>query len=365
MKSIAAALTMTVAMTTAMAQPDTTTSGTVAVRAFTLPPSSFFTDDERAAYLQWKEWAKSVQCVAKLDTPEDTTKYRKCLEERFGVFEAKQKARYAAHIQPQTMAGVYTEVVTPVAGVSQKNRQRVLINLHGGAFNHGAGVLGRVESIPIAALGKITVVTVDYRQGPEHRFPAASEDVAAVYRELLKKYKPENVGIYGCSAGGVLTAQAVAWIDKQKLPRPGAAGMFCAAAAYWPEGDSGRLSAALFGLPEDSLKYNLVFAVQANPYLEDADPNDPLVFPVRSPAFLAKFPPSLLISSTRDLGMSSVVQTHAQLTKLGVPAELHIWEGLDHAFFIDPDFPQSREVYDVVVKFFDAHLGKANFPRSK
>ena len=42
---------------------------------------------------------------------------------------------------------------------------------------------------------------------PEAVFPAASEDVAAVYRELLRTYTPKQVGIYECSAGGVLSGQ--------------------------------------------------------------------------------------------------------------------------------------------------------------
>lgn len=55
---------------------------------------------------------------------------------------------------------------------------------------------------------------------PEWYFPAASEDVAKVYRELLKSYRPENIGIYGCSAGAGLTSQAVAWFQTHGLPHP-------------------------------------------------------------------------------------------------------------------------------------------------
>ena len=82
--------------------------------------------------------------------------------------------------------------------------------------------------MPIAALGRIKVVSLDYRQGPEHRHPAASEDVAAAYRELLKTYRPENIGIYGCSAGGMLAGMSVAWFQRHGLPRPGAVGILCA-----------------------------------------------------------------------------------------------------------------------------------------
>ena len=91
------------------------------------------------------------------------------------------------------IAGVYTDVITSKDGVAAWNKHRVLINLHGGGFLIGARIMGAMESTPVAALGKIKVGTVDYRQGPEHKFPAASEDVAAVYKGLLKTYKPRTL----------------------------------------------------------------------------------------------------------------------------------------------------------------------------
>ena len=91
----------------------------------------------------------------------------------------------------------------------------------------GEGSGGEVESIPIASLGKIEVISVSYRLAPENVFPAASEDVAAVYRALIKTYRLQDIGAYGCSAGGVLTAEAIAWFNKMHLPMPGAIGTFC------------------------------------------------------------------------------------------------------------------------------------------
>ena len=110
-------------------------------------------------------------------------------------------------------------------------RRQTLQHLVGRRFRIGAGLGALLESIPIAALGTVKVVAVDYRQGPEHFFPAASEDVAAVYKQLLNDYRPEDIGIYGNSAGGVLAAMAVAWFQKEGLPTPGA----IAIASAWKE----------------------------------------------------------------------------------------------------------------------------------
>jgi acetyl esterase/lipase len=74
---------------------------------------------------------------------------------------------------------------------------------------------------------------------------------------------------------------------------------------------------------------------------------------------MARFPPSLLIASTRDLALSSVVYTHSVLVQQRVPAELHVWEGLPHSFFVDPELPQSREVYEIAARFFDRNLASS------
>jgi monoterpene epsilon-lactone hydrolase len=266
---------------------------------------------------------------------------------------ARMRVLYAVDIQSKTLGGVRVEIISPKAGVLPRNRSRVLMNLHGGAFTWGEGSGGEVESIPIASVGKIEVLTVAYREGPEYSFPAASEDVASVYRALLKNHRPQDIGIYGCSAGGILTAEAVAWFDKLGLPQPAAVGMFCGAAGRM-SGDSLHLAPALMGglIPEH---HELTW-----PYFSQAhvDENDPLVYPINSPKLLAKFPPSLLITGSRDFAMSSLFQTQRELVKHGVEVELHVWDGVPHSFFTNPDLPESKEVYDVIVRFFDRHLGR-------
>jgi hypothetical protein len=91
-------------------------------------------------------------------------------------------------------------------------------------------------------------------------------------------------------------------------------------------------------------------------YFSGTDPKDPLVSPIDSPEILAKFPPTLIITGTRGFEFSSALYTHEQLVKLGVDAELHVWEGLFHGFFYNMDVPESKDALNVIVLFFDRHL---------
>jgi acetyl esterase/lipase len=334
--------------------------GTVHLPPLAVPLSSYLSPQARAgtaAYFRFLQTPAS-ELFMRPPEPASLAEQRRQFAEHYRPVLERVKQLYPTQSAAATLGGVRVDVITPAAGIAAGNKDRVLINLHGGGFSMGAQTMSALESIPVASLGRIKVVTVDYRQALEYKFPAASEDVATVYRELLKTYRPQSIGIYGCSAGGFLTAEAVAWIQKEHLPAPGAIGIFCASASGWFGGDSRYLALPLIGIKTTSQ-----VATQRHPsvpdraYFSEADLNDPLVVPMNSPSVMARFPPTLLITSTRDNAMSSVVHTHAQLIKLGVEADLHVWEGLPHSFFtFEPDFPESREVWDVVVRFFDTHL---------
>jgi acetyl esterase/lipase len=55
--------------------------------------------------------------------------------------------------------------------------------------------------------------------------------------------------------------------------------------------------------------------------------------------------------------LSSAINTHRLLTKAGVRADLHVWDGMGHGFFNNVDLPESREAFDVIARFFQVHLG--------
>ena len=328
--------------------------GTVHIPAFSVPLSNYMSEKAKEIYID------IIRNPAPVIIDQGIGKHRETYNELFlGPRLKKAETLYPVKIENAEIGGVQVEIITPKDGISEKNKNRVLIELHGGSFMLGAVYGGRLESMPIASLGKIKVVAVDYRQGPEHKFPAGSEDVAAVYRELLNGYSPENIGIFGCSGGGVMTAQSTAWIQKEGLPTPGALGIFCAAAESVSGGDS-----RFWALPMDVFFSAAPPPPAPNPppfpmaYFSDVDAHDPMVAPVFHPDVLAKFPPTLLITGTRSLDVSSVAYMHTQMAKLDVDSYFYAWEGMWHAFMYDVDIPEAQEAFDVIVKFFDEQLGK-------
>jgi epsilon-lactone hydrolase len=144
----------------------------------------------------------------------------------------------------------------------------------------------------------------------------------------------------------VLTAQAIVWFQRERLPIPGAIGTFCGSVAG-TGGDSSQVAPALVGEVPPAAADDA--GLKLGPYFRDASPSDPLRL----------FPPTPLIAGSRDFMLSSLFKAQAALTEAGVDAELHVWDGMWHAFFMDPDLPESQEVFRVVVKFFDQHLGRA------
>jgi epsilon-lactone hydrolase len=324
-------------------QPD----GTVDIPAQSAPVSTFLSAEAKAYLTQH---LKDMQDPEILKQDAGVPRFMK-------PYIARDYELFAIEKKEQKIAGVHVYEYTPKAGVSAKNKNRVLINLHGGGFMGCWPGCAELESIPVAALGKIQVVSVDYREGPDNKFPAASEDVARVYQELLKHHKPQDIGIYGCSAGGMQTAMSIAWFEKHSLPLPGAIGIFCASAGGIFGGD-----ALYTAMPLGEARLAPPTKPGERPplsYFADTDPKDPLVSPVSSPAVLAKFPPTLIITGTRGFELSSALYTHEQMVKLGVETELHVWEGLFHGFFYNADVPESKDAFNVMIKFFDRHLGAA------
>lgn len=296
-----------------------------------------------------QQWLKDIESQ---QTQTTTLAERRTHTEQWQKSQsAEAKRLFPVNVAPLTMAGVQTDIITPLT-MPDENKTRVLINLHGGGFNSDSGSL--IEGIPICFLTKIKVVSVYYRLAPENPFPAAVDDVVAVYKELLKTYKPRSIGIFGTSAGGILTAEVTVKLKQLSLPLPGALGLFTMLADFSHTSDSQQLF-ALNGLaggisPQDAN------GGHDDEYVGKADRRDPVLSPLF--ADLRGFPPSLLVTGTRDALLSSTTIFHRALLHAGVDAQLLVLEAMPHAFWYHFQFPETTETLNMMAKFFEEKLGE-------
>lgn len=332
--------------------------GLIHVPAFDLPMSPYISWEARkhvaAHFVTWSSTCPWLHDDMDL---ESTMALRKCADDKMiKPAIARMRARYSVTVEQRSLGGVNTYTATPVEGIAPENENKVLIFLPGSAYRFNTEHGAQLTSLPIASVGKIKVVGVNYRTWPIASHPAANDDLVAVYREILKSYKPEDIGVYGCSAGAMLTSQITPWFRKLGLPLPAAIAMDGWAGSGDVAGDAFHMVHPLNGKP-----YSVPAGdrhLELNPYFRGVNTDDPMIMPVLSAEVLADFPPSLLTSATRDYGLSSVVHTHSQLVKQGVEADLHVWEGLTHCFMSNPDLPESRDAYSILWEFFEKHLGK-------
>jgi epsilon-lactone hydrolase len=344
--------------------PSFEADGSVKVPAFTLPPSPYVSQEALALQksLHERNAPRPMPAIPAGLSPIMMT--RQGAEAIFAPRAQDMLRRYPADVADTRMGGVRVRVVTP-KGVAV-DPARVLINVHGGGFNACAENCPVLESAPIASLSGFRVVSIDYRMAPEHVFPAASQDVEAVYRELLKTYKPGAIGMYGCSAGGALSAQAAAWLPAHGLPQLGAIGIFGSGALRGEGGDSVQFARLADGLWRSPRFIRPEGAPPATPpatppapirsYFEGANPSDPMVSPANDPTVLRKFPPTLLITGTRAADMSPAVVTHSRLLDAGVKSQIIVGEGMGHCYIYEPQLPEAQFAYRMIAKFFRDNL---------
>ncbi len=254
----------------------------------------------------------------------------------------------AVRIEKTTMAGVTVRIITP-DDLPKEREDKILLNLHGGAYVYFGGDLSVLEGVRYAVDGQYRVIAVDYRMPPDHPFPAAIDDAVAVYRELLKSYKPEHIAMFGGSAGGGLTASTVLHARDLGLPLPAAAVMNTPWSDLSKTGDSYYSNE---GVDPILPSYDGVLAASAKLYAGEYDLKHPLISPVYAD-YRKGFPPSLLISGTRDLLLSATVRLHLKLRESGIAADLLVFDALWHGFTADPRMPEAQMAMAEVMKFLD------------
>jgi acetyl esterase/lipase len=67
-------------------------------------------------------------------------------------------------------------------------------------------------------------------------------------------------------------------------------------------------------------------------------------------------PPTLFLTSTRDMMLSGTAILHRAFLRAGVDAQLVVFEALNHGFWYEANLPESREADEIMARFFDARL---------
>lgn len=250
--------------------------------------------------------------------------------------------RFDVIVAKGRMAGVPVKHVR--RRVSDNGDRRLLINFHGGGFMVDSGSL--TETIPIAGLTGIHVVTAMYRMAPEHPFPAAVDDALAVYADALTQRPADAIGIYGTSAGAILTLQLLARIKAEGLPMPAAAGFFSGSGDLARPGDCEAFLPSILG--------SRTFPDTLASYSAGTERTDPLLSPVFGD--LSGLPPMLLMSSTRDQLLSQTVLADLALRRAGVDVDLRVYEGMAHAFWAWIECPETEAALAAQADFFTKHL---------
>lgn len=326
-----------------------TAVGAISIPAFVYPPSPLTSEELRRAYAR----SLAVPGNGTISIPKDpklVATMRTVVNAMFEKSLPAVQSRYPVEMTSDTIAGVEVIRVRPKGGVTSRNKARILLNLHGGSFMVGWPSVALLDAIPVAALSGIEVVTIHYRLYPEAVHPAALEDLAAVYREILKTHKPRNVGIFGGSAGGVITLQSIPWFKKQGLPIPGAiAPLSCGFQTAVGDSAIWNFSGG-FSPPGTTM-------ISTGGYLGAHDRRDWV--PGTSPEALADYPPTLWLAGTRAPEMSGAITGHAKMLKNGVESELYMIEGGWHtSYSTAPETPEAQDAMRYIAHWFDKRLGR-------
>lgn len=275
----------------------------------------------------------------------------------FGTAEIAEKRRVALleaaaepredldHVEDLDAAGVPARLYRPKS--QQESEERgILVFLHGGGFVFGAIDTVDSQARRLANRTGWAVLTVEYRRPPEHRFPAAPDDVDTVVAWLMVN-GPEigldaaRVVALGDSAGGNLALVAA-------LRNPN---VFAATVLVYPFLDPTA------GFSSYSREENDAFTADEAAWFWQqyaalsADLKDPDLAPLSSKR-LGSLPPTLVLAAEHDILVEEDHELARCLEEAGVVVELTTYPGMIHGFWSNPSlFDVAEESYAEIAGF--------------
>jgi acetyl esterase/lipase len=259
-------------------------------------------------------------------------------------FNAEAEARHFPYDLPATVSRsgrVYVGVPHQL-----EHPGRAILYFHGGGLVLLGGRMSEFYAALEAARYGHTVHAVDFRVPPDNPYPAGLEDCFSAYRATLDNYAPSQIAFYGLSGGANLAAATCLMAKAEAVPLPACVVLESPQLDLTESGDSFQTNYGVDvtlrrGIPE----MNALYAA-------GHDLADPLLSPIF--ADLTGFPPTMLLSGTRDLFLSNAVRMHRALRRFGREADLHVWEAAPHGGF-EQGAPESVEARREIKRFFLKH----------
>jgi len=260
-------------------------------------------------------------------------------------------AAFSVKMETMEINGVIIRYITPIE-IDPVYSKSIFVHTHGGAYVFNGGDAGAFEAILIAANLKIPIISIDYRMPPDHPYPVGLNDVVAAYEGILEKHKGKTIFMGGSSGGGNFTMSTILKLKDKDIALPKAIFLGTPGADFNKIGDSFYINE---GIDKALGSWDGLITEALKLYANGTDFNDPYISPIYGD--LSGFPPTILVSGTRDLLLSSTVRTHRKLRDSGVTADLVVIEGHAHAdYMIVPNAPESMAVFKDIDNFFKKSL---------
>jgi len=238
-------------------------------------------------------------------------------------------ARVEERMVPGPAGGICLRLYWPNAAAPAP----VIVYYHGGG--HVIGSLDTHDLIArnLCAGTEALVASVDYRMGPEHKFPAAVDDSVAALKWVHAHANelgadPDRIGVHGDSAGANLAAVVALMARDAGTPNLRLQSLVYPVADYGLTGDSYEKFAEGYGL---LTRQAMVWF--RNHYLRSPrDAEDWRASPIRM-ATLAGVAPAIVVTAECDVLHDDGERYAEALRRAGVPIEYKEYSGMIHAFF--------------------------------
>jgi monoterpene epsilon-lactone hydrolase len=224
---------------------------------------------------------------------------------------------------PTSIGGVGVVEVTIKGAAPPAN---VILYFHGGVYVIGTAAASVSLAGDLARRTGAKAITVDYRLGPEHPYPAAVDDARAVYEGLLEQGVPaDRIALAGESAGGGLAVATLLALRTAGIPLPSCAYVMSPYVDLTLSGDTlAEKETSDPVLTPEGLR------VRVPDYVAGADASDPLISPLFGD--LNGLPPLLIHAGSHEVLLSDALGLAARAATADVRVTLDVTPGVPHVF---------------------------------